>query len=75
MYFAHGYTMDGWSYGYSDSAWSWLFMLLMMSLLALGVVLVVRLIIDDHNSFRGDALEALKYQYTKGEITKSNSRK
>lgn len=69
-YFAHGYGGDEWAgHMYGDSAWGWLFMLLMMGLLIVGVVLTVRLVSGGSGN-SNDALDTLKRRYAKGEISK-----
>lgn len=68
-YFSHGYGGNEWAgHMYGNSAWDWLFMLLMMGLLIVGVVLTVRLVSGGGNS--NDALNTLKHRYAKGEISK-----
>ena len=60
-------------YGHgSGDVFAWVFMLMMMALVVLGVVFVVRYLNrSTHNDIRADsALETLKNRYAKGEIEK-----
>ncbi len=73
FYLAHGYMMDGWNgYGYGNSAWDWIFMLLMMATVILAVVLAVRYLGREwRRDSKGEtALDILKNRYAKGEIDK-----
>ena len=70
-YFAHGYGSDEWAdHMYGGSAWGWLFMLMMIGFLILGVVLVARLVSGSGNNSNDAPLDTLKRRYSKGEITK-----
>lgn len=68
---AHGYGTDELSHGYSDNAWGWLPMIVMMIIVALGVVLLVRFASSNQTQTnKSSALDILKQRYAKGEITK-----
>ena len=75
-YFAHmndSYEMmNGWNGGMgSYTLWGWLFMLVVMVLIVLGVVWLVRSLANNKNgSSKNSALDTLKQRYAKGEITK-----
>lgn len=62
---------DSYDHG-SGGGFAWVFMLLMMALVFLGVVLVVHFLNrSNHNANKQDsALEILKNRYAKGEIEK-----
>lgn len=62
---------DGYHNGGSDG-YSWVFMLLMMALVFLGVVLVIHYLnCSAHSTNKEDtALEILKARYAKGDIEK-----
>jgi putative membrane protein len=62
---------DRYDYGSGDG-FAWIFMLLMMALMFLGVVLVVHYLHrSTHNISKEDtALEILKSRYAKGEMEK-----
>lgn len=65
---------DYWGHGMNNgyNVWGFIFMVLMMALVFLGIVLVVHYLARSNHS-KGDedsALEILKNRYAKGEIDK-----
>lgn len=69
-YITHAHGADSWGHGHGGGVWGWLFALLMISLLILGVVLAIRLFTDGTRNYDHDAMDTLKHRYAKGEITK-----
>ncbi|MFS8119264.1 MAG: SHOCT domain-containing protein [Microcoleus sp.] len=63
---------DYWGYGNNYDAWGFVFMLLMMTLVVLGVIVLVRYLGQTaHNESKEEtALDLLKNRYAKGEIDK-----
>ncbi len=65
---------DYWGHGANsgNDAWSFIFMILMMALVFLGIVLVVHYLARSNQSKGNEnsALEILKNRYAKGEIDK-----
>ena len=67
--------MYDWGYGNNYGFWDFVFMLLTMTLIVVGVLLVIRLVARDTSSGASSkgqetALDILQKRYAKGEIDK-----
>lgn len=64
--------MYDWGYGNGSDVWGFVFMLLMMALVVIGVIVVVRYLGHGVNNSQKEetALDVLKKRYAKGEIDK-----